>query len=378
MEEKWPRLLNKMKLFSRWHKANQKKFAWYGMLDFGDWRSRYYFDHWAIWGRHGWANNSADPIFGMMFTYMLGEDAPSFRMAGEAGEHYMNVDVCHYADNSGRLFKNPPELVGSASRHGRQHWSGYLGYTAYTYPVGMCQHYLFTGEERYRDVLYEMGDFLAEQGGTHGVFPDMQWLSEAFMHEEKYKDFVEKLNAQIKKTRNKICSTPGKVDSSHPKGWPTKMNFNFRVDTDDLPGLLMYTRRNDDHEMKALYPKMADTFLASYKNPQNRGNLSYNANFHFLLPYSAYVSTKDRKYLDAYSEHYAAYLPKDDFSLNEDMSYEEMREIQAPVKIGTTLKTYQDIWFLRSMPYIVEELSALGYDEKSYLNYVKNRKGAGK
>ncbi len=57
IQKNWPRLWNKMKLFARWHKANQKEFGWYGMLDFGDWRSRYYFDHWAIYGRHGWANN---------------------------------------------------------------------------------------------------------------------------------------------------------------------------------------------------------------------------------------------------------------------------------------------------------------------------------
>lgn len=375
MPENWPRLWEKMKLFSRWHKANQEKFGWYGMLDFGDWRSRFYFDHWAIWGRHGWANNSADPIYGLMFAYLIGGDVPSFRMAGEAGEHYMNVDVCHYADNTGRLFKNPPELVGSASRHGRQHWSGYLGYTAYTYPVGMCQHYLFTGEERYRDVLYEMGNFLADCGGTHGVFPDMQWISEAFMHEEKYRDFVKKLNAQIKKSRNIICSAPKKIDGAHPEGWPTRMNFNFRVDTDDMPGLLFYLRRNNDTEMTTLFPKMADTFLENYKKQKNKGILSYNPGFHFLLPYAAYLSTKDRKYLDAFYEYYSNYLPKFDFVLNDDMSFEELRDIEKN-KIGTTCKTYQDIWYLRSMPYIVAELSALGYDEKSYLSYAENRKGA--
>jgi hypothetical protein len=374
--DNWPRLWNKMKLFSRWHKANQEQFGWYGMLDFGDWRSRYYFDHWAIYGRHGWANNSADPIFGLMFAYLIGADVPSFRLAGETGEHYMNVDICHYADNSGRLFKNPPKLVGSGSRHGRQHWSGYLGYTGYTYPVGMCQYYLFTGEERYRDVLHTMGSFLADVGGTHGVFPDLQWISEVFMHEEKYQDFVKKVNAQIERSRNTICSRPDKIDAAHPEGWPSKMNFNFRVSTDDLPGLLLYVRRNKDQKMAALFPKMADMFLKNYKTPEALKLLSYNAGFHFLLPYAAYLTTRDRKYLDSYARQYSRYLPKKDFELKEDMSYDELRSIEMDESIGTTCRTYQDIWFLRSMPYIAAELSALGYNEKSYLDYCKNMKGA--
>ncbi len=311
-----------------------------------------------------------------MFAYLIGGDAPSFRMADEVAEHYMNVDICHYADNTGRLFKNPPELVGSGHRHGRQHWSGYLGYTGYTYPVGMCQYYLFTGEERYRDALHTMGKFLAANGGTHGMFPDLQWISEAFMHENKYQDFVKTLNAQIKKTRDIICSKPKKIDSCHPAGWPSEMNFNFRVNTDDMPGLLLYVRRNKDSEMMALFPKMADMFLKNYKLPLNQGNLFYSPGFHFLLPYAAFLATKNKKYLDSYIEYYSKYLPKRDLEAKDNMSYKDLREIETSEYIGTTCRSYQDTWYLRSMPYIAAELSGLGYDEKSYLNYAKSMKGA--
>ena len=358
--DRWPRLWNKLKFMARWHILNQERFGWFGMLDYGDWRSRFRRTHWAIWGRHGWANNSADPVFGLVFPFIIGGDAISFRMAEQKAEHYGNVDICHFTDETGRLWRNPKRMVGSGHRHGRQHWSGYLGYTGYTYPVGMCQYYLFTGEERFRDILHAMGRFLAAQRTTHGNFPDIQWIAEAFMHEPGYEPFVADLNRAIKRIRNTVCAPP--KDPS-PPGWPTSLRFNFRCSTDDLPGLLFYVRRHKDPEMAALFPKMADAYLDMIERRKRRGG-SYNTGYHFLLPYAAYLASGDKRYLARFQEYYRKYLPTADIDIRDDMTWEEMAELKT---LGRTLRTYQDIWYIRSWPYIAAALSDLGCDEKTFL-----------
>jgi len=145
-----------------WLIALRDRFAWYGMIDYGDVariynkRTRSWLGSWAEgqggWeGHNGWMNNE----FGYartpwIMTVRTGEPH-YFRFAEAHARHIMDVDTAHYDPQY-------PWRVGGQHRHGPQHWCDGVG-ASHTYAIYLPAYYQLTGDRRGLDVIREMSQY---------------------------------------------------------------------------------------------------------------------------------------------------------------------------------------------------------------------------
>ena len=145
-----------------WMLAQQKKWKWYGILDWGGIqyvvRSRRYSTFagddrwWRHSGRYGWFNSGhtqeGGPLLeGLCQQYARTGDRRYLDLAMVRGRHKMDVDTVHH-------YPPDPSMVGGMRRHsGFDHFAGNANPAgAHTLNNGLFGLYYLTGYQRARDV----------------------------------------------------------------------------------------------------------------------------------------------------------------------------------------------------------------------------------
>lgn len=128
--------------------ANQDKFKWYGMIDYGDVRDKKNSDVWDTQGRYGWRHGSGDVQFAILTHYLRTGEETAWRLGSAYARHVTDVDTVHFA------LPGSQQELGLMHRRGQDHWSG-SAMDAYTYGRGLALYHYLSGDLRPRSVLLE-------------------------------------------------------------------------------------------------------------------------------------------------------------------------------------------------------------------------------
>ena len=300
-----------------WAARQIRDSGWYGMLDFGDTRSRYVDQDesrgWLRDGRWGWMNNEAMGLHsGSFLQYLRTGDFKYFELGENVALHVMDVDTVHYntVAGDGRLSDVIPDdysRVGSQHRHNVAHWGGRNEEVSHTNLNGILLYYYMTGYERAFDVAKEIAGFLLEERVTYFRHPDncpqrsianLVWgaiqMYEA-TGEARYKQVADKWAAILREGQRPDGSWQEKYDpqSGTWKGKP-KTLFTLQY---TLPALVAYHRATGDEAIADSIVKATRYYMQ--KRP-------YNPYFE-ALSYS-HDLTGDPAFLKAAREHLEYFL----------------------------------------------------------------------
>lgn len=158
-----------------WAERQPRNYQWYGMLHFGDtltaYRSedasrRYDVPGWHPYGPRGWSNcNGTGTHTGALIQFLRTGAWKYFNFGENLARHIMDIDTVHYptvAEDPRLAGRIPEELsaVGSMHAGNADHWGGPNEHAGATSAVGLVLYHNVSGDERAREVLREVGEFL--------------------------------------------------------------------------------------------------------------------------------------------------------------------------------------------------------------------------
>lgn len=168
-----------------WVLFNQKWEPWYGMFDYGDFKTYYYNEDWFQW-----SNNEPSQDF-MLWMQFMRTGNPKYYLAAEAtSRHTMDVDNIHwptfpkydagsndavdYWDYKDKSTGTP--YLGIGRRHARQQWTALL--SAHVWAPGWLASYYLTGYHRGLEIAKQTGDtYIRRIWGEHGLTGRRLYLS---------------------------------------------------------------------------------------------------------------------------------------------------------------------------------------------------------
>lgn len=163
-----------------WVMASRDYWRWNGFANFGDIRTNWHrAEHaargqfpmrWALAGRYGWRQGSADVYKGWLHLGLFTEDRAMILAARDYAAHVADVDVFH-----GRFGRPLTGRQGGMHRRNKNHWSGVVQ-TQYTPSRGLYLMRWLTGYERFAETLAEIRDHAARR--TEGsIYSPGAWLN---------------------------------------------------------------------------------------------------------------------------------------------------------------------------------------------------------
>lgn len=168
-----------------WVLYNQKWEPWYGMFDFGDFKTYYYNDQW-----YQWSNNEPAQDYMLWMQFMRTGNPKYYRAAEATSRHTMDVDNIHWptypkydAASNDAIdywdFKNEKRgtpYLGIGRRHARQQWTALL--SAHVWIQGWISSYYLSGYHRGLEVAKQTGDaYMRRIWGDHGLTGRRLYLS---------------------------------------------------------------------------------------------------------------------------------------------------------------------------------------------------------
>lgn len=175
---------------------------WHGMLDWGDWQTRYADRKheptgWNyLQGRYGWDCNEMDTTLGLWFAFAHTGRREYWHAAVAMSRHIMDVDTIHvdyrkyklpkyvydkhhygapWREGRDRMFDM--NTVGLCRRHNVQHWGNGVGDTRHSWNGGLMMYYYMTGNRRAHDVAIAIADMHMQRmwGAASGEYTLSIW-----------------------------------------------------------------------------------------------------------------------------------------------------------------------------------------------------------
>lgn len=168
-----------------WVLYNQSQQPWYGMFDYGDFKTHYQNKRWYMW-----ANNEPAQDFMFWLQFMRTGEQRYFRAADAASKHTMDVDNIHWpasprynaATNDAVVYWDYEDqapgtpYLGIGRRHASQHWISLL--SAHVWIQGWIAAYYLNGYHRGLEVARQTGDaYIRRIWGEHGLTGRRLYLS---------------------------------------------------------------------------------------------------------------------------------------------------------------------------------------------------------
>jgi len=169
----------------KWMKFNQMWEPWYGIWNFGDFKSYYYSNNWIQW-----TNNEPAVDYMWWLQFIRTGNRDYYMTAQSASRHSMDVDNIHwpndpeyFGDTNESLHafqylnksKGSPYL-GMGRRHARQHWTSLL--SAHVWISGWLSSYYLDGYHRGLEVAEMTGDYYIKRVfDLHGLRGRRLYLS---------------------------------------------------------------------------------------------------------------------------------------------------------------------------------------------------------
>lgn len=257
-----------------WATRQKDRFAWYGMLNFGDtlsWYRREAYDKsypdwgWHPEGRWGWFNcEGVGTHTGALLQYLRTGQWSYFQFGEDLARHVMDVDTVHY-----NTIANDPRLnaliddeysrVGSMHRHNANHWGDRNEEASHTSVVGLLLYYYLTGYPRAHDVALEVGDFFLGEHMTYSGHPDIApqrtlanvlWgdtVLYAFTHEEAYLQGAAKWARVLVEGQHEDGHWTETYDPL-TRAWGGKENHSYTTNY-TLPALIAYHQLTNQPEV---------------------------------------------------------------------------------------------------------------------------------
>ncbi|HLR31028.1 MAG TPA: hypothetical protein VK074_00970 [Fodinibius sp.] len=169
----------------QWMKYNQQWEPWYGMWDYGDFKTYYYDGEWF-----SWTNNEPANDYMWWLEFMRTGNPEYYRTARAASLHTMDIDNIHWPQDPEYAGDTNPSLdyfktesmpkgspyVGMGRRHADQHWTSEL--TAHIWNAGWIASYYLDGYHRGLEVAELTGDYYIKRVfGDHGLRGRRLYLS---------------------------------------------------------------------------------------------------------------------------------------------------------------------------------------------------------
>lgn len=161
--------------------ASRDKWRWNGFINYGDFKTNYplsvspekglYAGHWALYGRYGWRNGSAQAYRGLFYAGLALQDREILMSAVDYALHVADVDICHPS-----FFSEAVGTQGGMHRRNRDHWSGSIQ-VQYTPSSGLYLAKWLTGYERFSDCLEEIRGYVARNDPMGSAFAGSAWIN---------------------------------------------------------------------------------------------------------------------------------------------------------------------------------------------------------
>ncbi|MDN5213522.1 hypothetical protein QQ020_15735 [Fulvivirgaceae bacterium BMA12] len=168
-----------------WMLFNQNWEPWYGMFDYGDFKTHYFNKEWKMW-----ANNEPAQDFMLWMQFVRTGDRKYYLAAEAMSRHAMDVDNIHwpkapryYGDTNPSLdfwtSKDQPAAtpyLGIGRRHASQHWISLL--SAHVWVQGWLASYYLSGNHRGLEAARQTADTYSKRiWGDHGLTGRRLYLS---------------------------------------------------------------------------------------------------------------------------------------------------------------------------------------------------------
>jgi hypothetical protein len=169
----------------QWMQYNQQWIPWYGMWDYGDFKTYFYGDEW-----YSWDNNEPAIDYMWWLEFMRTGNPDYYHMARAVSRHTMDIDNIHWPQDPEYAGDSNPSLdffktesiaegspyVGMGRRHADQHWTSQL--TAHVWNAGWVASYYLDGYHRGLEVAELTGDYYIKRVfGDHGLRGRRLYLS---------------------------------------------------------------------------------------------------------------------------------------------------------------------------------------------------------
>ncbi len=168
-----------------WVLFNQNWAPWYGMFDYGDFKTFYMKDSWRMW-----SNNEPAQDYMLWLQFVRTGNRKYFLAAEAASRHTMDVDNIHWPQGKKYVGDTNPSLdfwatddspkatpyLGIGRRHSHQHWTALL--SAHVWVQGWISSYYLSGYHRGLEVARLTAETYGKRiWGDHGLTGRRLYLS---------------------------------------------------------------------------------------------------------------------------------------------------------------------------------------------------------